>query len=93
MDILKRQENENPQQYLWRIGKLKDAGIIPTTWEELTPVLNEQTNCDRRFEAWRKEYSTAKKYKENVFNVDNKFESELKADVLKKQAQTDGAIF
>lgn len=88
MDILKRRENENPQQYLWRIGKLKDSGIITNTWEEITPVLNEQTGADRRFEAWRKEYSTAKKYKENVFNVDVKFESELKADVMKKQAQT-----
>ena len=54
MDVLQIKEDENPQQYLWRIGNLKDSGIVKESWTELAPILNAQTDCIKRDDNWRK---------------------------------------
>ena len=91
MEIEKRKD-ENCQQYLWRVGSLKDAGVITQTWEELSPVLNEQTGITKRADVYRKEYAIAKKYLENVFLLPSvKTDSEIRAEVYKKQAQSKNA--
>lgn len=89
MDIKKR-DDENTQQFLWRIGGLKDSGVVTKSWDELTPILNSETSMSRNSDAWRKEYAIAKRYKTNVFDIDDLgFDKNLiKAEVLKKQAQT-----
>ena len=85
---LTRMNGENAQQYLWRIGSLKDAGVITDTWEQLAPVLNEQTGKTKSSTIWRKEFSTAKRYKENVFDAMMSGNAVTQAQLLKYQAQT-----
>ena len=36
--MIKRREGENAQQYLWRIGNLKDAGVIEESWNDLAEI-------------------------------------------------------
>lgn len=85
---LERRENENSQQYIWRIGQLKDAGLIAESWDELAPKLNLATDSDKCSDNWRKEYSIAKRYYMNVFQSSIETEDSIKASILKKQAQT-----
>lgn len=85
---LERRENENSQQYVWRIGQLKDAGLIQDSWDQLTPTLNAATDSDKCSDNWRKEYSIAKRYYMNVFQSSIETEDSIKASILKKQAQT-----
>ncbi|MGN5455192.1 MAG: hypothetical protein ACI4XN_04335, partial [Candidatus Kurthia intestinigallinarum] len=58
--ILQKRADENESQYIWRIGQAKDAGLINSTWEELTPILNAQCGISeedfRGSSAWRKRY-------------------------------------
>jgi len=85
MELGKR-ETENAQQYLWRIGNLKDAGVIAESWDQLTPILNESTSYEKCADSWRKEFGIAKRYYENVFKTESS--DVMKAEVLKRQAQT-----
>ena len=58
--ILQKLPNENESQYIWKIGQAKDSGLIDSTWEELTPILNTQCGISeedfRGSSAWRKRY-------------------------------------
>lgn len=68
--MINRKDGENPQQYLWRLGNLKDAGVIDYSWKDLLPIYNEQTGRDyTEATVLRKEYATAKRYKANVFDL------------------------
>ena len=88
MDVLQIKEDENPQQYLWRIGNLKDSGIVKESWTELAPILNAQTDCIKRDDNWRKEYAIAKRYKNCVFGSENVGNDQKLAHKMKIQAQT-----
>ena len=65
---LKRLENENEEQYIWRVAQAKDAGLIDLSWEELADVINQEcreSEDEYRSEAaYRKPYSQAKRYYE-----------------------------
>lgn len=57
--IIKRQENESCDEYLWRLGQAKNQELFTYTWEELTPFLNdalpdEEEDHDESW--WRKRY-------------------------------------
>ena len=39
---LKKQNNENERQYIWRLASAKDSGLLDMTWEELSDVLNDE---------------------------------------------------
>lgn len=63
--ILNKLESENEEQYLWRLGQLKDAGEIGLTWNELAEVINKELGYEDRplsEVAYRKPYSQAKRF-------------------------------
>lgn len=70
--ILQKMSNENESQYIWRIGQAKDAGLIDSTWGELTPILNAQCGISeedfRGESAWRKRYRMMQQAWDNVFS-------------------------
>lgn len=64
--LLERLENENEEQFLWRIGQAKDNGIIDLSWEEIASVMNKEFRNDvseyLSEAAYRKPYQQAKKF-------------------------------
>lgn len=55
---LNKQEQESLEDYLWRLGSLKDRGFCTLTWPQLTTLLNAaQTGEEDHTESyWRKWY-------------------------------------
>lgn len=88
-NILQRLSTENESQYIWRVGQAKDAGLIDSTWEELTPTLNVQCGISeedfRGSSAWRKRYRVMQQAWDDVFSQ-NKFTDEHVASI---KEQTD----
>ncbi len=70
-DILKRLPQENEDQYIWKVGQAKDAGLIDSTWEELVPRLNTELGIEetewRGSSAFRKAYRWMQRAYDNVF--------------------------
>jgi hypothetical protein len=70
-DILKKLPEENEDQYIWKVGQAKDAGLIDSTWEELTQRLNTELGIDetewRGSSAFRKAYRWMQRAYDNVF--------------------------
>ena len=70
-DILKKLPEENEDQYIWKVGQAKDAGLIESTWEELTPRLNTELDIEetewRGSSAFRKAYRWMQRAYDNVF--------------------------
>lgn len=66
------QKGENVEQYIWRLGQLKDSGLIDMNWDELADVINKEIgNEDTPYcsSAFRKPYQQAKRfYDSGVFN-------------------------
>ena len=89
--ILERKEGETEIQYLWRIGKMVDAGKIGS-WKDITPTLNKQLREDDEYydeSAYRKKYQAAKKFYDEIFSQqgdeDFKKEQEEKLREIKKE--------
>lgn len=70
-EILKKLPSENEDQYIWKIGQAKDAGLLDSTWEELAPRLNTELGIDetewRGSSAFRKAYRWMQRAYDNVF--------------------------
>lgn len=69
--ILTKKPSETELEYLWYIGKAKESGEIPLTWEQLTPVLNREARPDDEHwteSAWRKKYAMGKAWYDQVFS-------------------------
>lgn len=71
--MFKRLENENEEQFLWRLGQAKDNGLIDYSWLEIADIMNKEFRDDvteyRNESAYRKVYQSAKKlFEANVFN-------------------------
>ena len=70
-DILKKLPGENEDQYIWKVGQAKDAGLIDSTWEDLTPRLNTELGIEetewRGSSAFRKAYRWMQRAYDNVF--------------------------
>ena len=70
-DILKKLPEENEDQYIWKVGQAKDAGLIDSTWEELAPRLNAELGIEetewRGSSAFRKAYRWMQRAYDNVF--------------------------
>lgn len=67
---LERKKGETEIQYLWRIGKMVDAGKIGS-WKDITPTLNKQLREDDEYydeSAYRKKYQAAKKFYDEIFS-------------------------
>lgn len=57
--ILTRRPNEGAEDFLWRLGSLKEAGVLPLTWPQIAVVLNTQVpNLAHPLSesTWRKKY-------------------------------------
>lgn len=73
MANLKKLENENEEQYIWRVGQMKDSGLLDMDWDELTDYINREWRDDeseyRCSSSYRKPYSQAKRfYEAGVFS-------------------------
>lgn len=68
---LKKLENENEEQYLWKVGQLIDAKKYKD-WSSVNDIVNEQLGIDedkwRDESSFRKRYQAAKKFYENCFS-------------------------
>jgi hypothetical protein len=84
---LKRRENENEEQYLWRVGQLKDSGVLNMDWDELAERINKEWRTDedeyRTSSAYRKPYNQAKRFYES--GVFSKFDEDEYVDKLNEQ--------
>lgn len=92
---LKKKPEENESQYIWRIGRAKDAGILEYTWGELSATLNTELGIpeeDWRGEsAWRKRYRVMQQAYDDVFSKEQ-FNDEFTEQIhelfkAKKQVQ------
>lgn len=66
---LRRRDDENEEQYLWRLGQAKDVGIIDLSWDEIAHICNREFR-DSEDEYWgssayRKPYQQAKRFFES----------------------------
>lgn len=86
---LHKLNNENEENFIWRLGQAKDSGLLDLTWDEIANIINQEFRIDeseyRTEAAYRKVYSQAKRfYEAGVFNhlSEDKYFKELK---LQKQ--------
>ena len=90
---LHKLEDENLEQYIWRLGTAKDEGSIDMNWDELSEIINKEIgNEDMPYtsSAFRKPYQQAKKfYDAGVFDSikdgDHIADLKLKKQELVKQ--------
>lgn len=84
MDLSKRND-ENENQYIWRIGKKIDSGEIPG-WKDIVDILNKELRTDeteyRDESAYRKKYQYAKMFYNDVFS---KYDSDEYLQELKER--------
>lgn len=91
---LKKLENENEEQFLWRLGQAKDNGQIDLSWDEIANIMNREFNNDDRplsEAAYRRPYQHAKKFFESgVFNdlSEDRYIQELQEQKLELAKQT-----
>lgn len=66
--MFNRIDNENEEQFLWRIGQAKDNGLIDLNWDEIANIINKEFRDDvseyRSEAAYRKPYQQAKRFYE-----------------------------
>jgi len=90
--IFEKLENENEEQFIWRICKAKDDGVLDCDWKEVADVINKTFRKDeseyRTESAYRKLYQYAKKFYDagvfKEFNTDSYKEEKQK---LRKERQ------
>ena len=63
---LEKQPNENEEQFIWRLGQAKDAGLLDLDWNEIAEIINKQFREDeseyRSEAAYRKPYQQSKRF-------------------------------
>lgn len=87
---LHRLENENEEQFTFRLGQAKDSGVLDLSWDEIANIINKEFRTDeseyRCEAAYRKPYQQAKRYYEaNVFKTYNDEDSYFKELQVQKQ--------
>lgn len=87
---LHRLENENEEQFIFRLGSAKDSGSLDMSWEEIADIINKEFRTDeseyRSEAAYRKPYQQAKRYFEaNVFSTYKDEDSYFKELRIQKQ--------
>lgn len=72
---LRKLENENLEQYIWRLGTAKDSECLEMNWDEIADVINKEIGHEDMpytSSAFRKPYQYAKRfYDAGVFCTDN----------------------
>ena len=87
---LHRLENENEEQFVFRLGTAKDSGTLDMSWEEIAAIINAEFRSDeseyRSEAAYRKPYQQAKRYLDaNAFKTCKDEDSYFKELRLQKQ--------
>lgn len=87
---LHKLENENEEQFTFRLGQAKDSGVLDLSWDEIANIINKEFRTDeseyRCEAAYRKPYQQAKRYYEaNVFKTYNDEDSYFKELQVQKQ--------
>ena len=63
---LHREQNENEEQFIWRLGQAKDNGLIDLDWNDLADIINKEFRDDeseyRSESAYRKSYNQARRF-------------------------------
>lgn len=92
---LKKEDNENTNEYIWRMCDYKDKGFLDLNWEQLGILINKELfgsdeELYRTSSAYRKPYQYAKDFYDDVFKkrmyADND-ETVKKMDDLKREIQ------
>ena len=92
---LKKEDNENTNEYIWRMCDYKDKGLLDLNWEQVGKLINKELfgsdeELYRTSSAYRKPYQYAKDFYDDVFKKrmysdDN--EAIKKMDDLKRDIQ------
>lgn len=94
--MFKKLDEENEEQFIWRIGQAKDSGLIDMSWNDIADTINIQYRNDeseyRTEAAYRKAYQQAKRfYEAGVFDAfkEDKYLKELREQKyeIKKEKQ------
>lgn len=67
IDTIKKNIGENEEQFIWRIGQLKDSGILDLDWDGVADIINREFHDeDNQYNAasFRKPYQQAKRFYE-----------------------------
>lgn len=94
MDELKKLENENYHQYIWRMDELVQSGKYKN-WKEITPFVNKELFGDDEFQfrdesAYRKAVKYARDfYEAGVFGIEDEYLKKLRFErqELQKEKQ------
>lgn len=85
MDLHKKIE-ENDEQYIWRVGRYKDSGLLDMSWEDIADVMNRELGMEDSplaEDSYRKPYRQAKRfYDAGVFSdsSDESYLSEIREE-------------
>lgn len=87
-----RKDNENEEQFIWRLGQMKDSGEIVLSWPEIADIVNREFRADeseyRVESAYRKPYQYTKRYFEaGAFNQLNEDEYIKELDIKKRELE------
>lgn len=67
-EVLKRKHNEKEEEYIWRLGQMKDSGRIDLGWVEIAHLINKEFREDeseyQNEATYRKPYQQAKRFYE-----------------------------
>ena len=81
VDNLKRMENENDEQYFYRVCNMKET--LGFTWPQMATIFNEEFGCNKGDTAYRKRWNAFKGVLDaNTDKIvgENKYLEELKAE-------------
>ena len=92
---LKKEDNENTNEYIWRMCDYKDKGLLDLNWEQVGELINKELfgsdeELYRTSSAYRKPYQYAKDFYDDVFKKRmylNDNEAIKKMDDLKRDIQ------
>lgn len=92
---LKKTDNENTNEYIWRICDYKDKGLLDLNWDELGDIINRELfggdeELYRTSSAYRKPYQYARDFYEDVFKKriqDEEFDSTKELEEIKREIQ------
>lgn len=82
VDSLKRMENENDEQYFYRICSMKET--LGFTWPQMATIFNEEFGCNKGDTAYRKRWSAFKSVLDaNTDRIvgDNSYSNELQDQI------------
>ena len=101
-DLLRRNQAESPEDYLWRLGSLKESNVVDLTWRDIMLLMRRELPglpyAQTRDEStWRKRYNAMRNNlknqedEEDIENVNDANNDDI--DVAENTGDTDGDEF